>query len=111
MAIRKKYTVVYETEYETDGDTINRLPVLEEDVVFVRKYHYQSKINNNGARRSISYGAIAQSMDPNDLHEATPLLLHSRLNELLTPPADECKRVGKVIGKSEENYSLIFVGR
>merc|ERR1739846_99647 len=35
-------------------------------------------------------------LDPSDLHEATPLLLQSRLINLITAPKDTYKRVGLI---------------
>ena len=92
--------------YPTERPIVNRLPILEEEGVFFRKHHYESKKNNN-VRRSSYYGAIAPNMDPefssrSSLQEATPLLLQSRLSELVTPPTDHYKRVGKVLGKAGE---------
>ena len=97
MTIRR-CTVVFETE----EPTINRLPVIEEDIVFFRKYQYTTTVKNNNRRRSITYQALmdpSDHLDPSDLHEATPLLLQSRLINLITAPKDTYKRVGKVIGK------------
>ena len=94
--------------YETQGPIVNTMPVIEEEIVFFRKYRYPSNINNN-ARRSVCYGAIAPNMDPDELHEATPLLLQSRLNNLITPPTDLYKRVGKVIGKTCVEYRTVYI--
>ena len=91
----KMCTILYDTE---EGEPIiNRLPVIEEEVVFFTKHRYQSRRNNNNARRSVCYGSANANLDPSDLHEATPLLLQSRLDTLITPPIDSYKRVGKVI--------------
>ena len=91
----KMCTILYDTE---EGEPIiNRLPVIEEEVVFFTKHRYQSRRNNNNARRSVCYGSANANLDPSDLHEATPLLLQSRLDTLITPPIDSYKRVGKVV--------------
>ena len=61
------------------------------------------------AKRSISLEDVSQTMDPSDLHEATPLLLQARLNVLLKPPKARYKRVGKVIGKIGKLEIRIFL--
>ena len=99
-------TILYDTE---DGEPIiNRLPVIEEEVVFFRKYRYPPRKNNNNARRSVCYGSVNPNMDPDDLHEATPLLLQSRLDNLITPPTDSYKRVGKVIWQTWKQRIICF---
>ena len=85
-----------------DDLEINLLPLLEGDGSLRRYYRRYLKRYKQKAparrRRSFSLNHLDEDMDPNDLHEATPLLLLSRLNQLLTPPQDQYKRVGKVIG-------------
>ena len=68
---------------------------------FISLYRKPSK-RKAPARRSFSLQDLNHNMDPDDLHEATPLLLLSRLNSIITPPQDQYKRVGKVIGKASE---------
>ena len=100
----KMTTIIYDTE---EGDPIiNRLPVIQEEVVFFTKHRYQSRRNNNNARRSVCYGSVNPNLDPDDLHEATPLLLQSRLDNLITAPTDSYKRVGKVIWQAWKLYKI-----
>ena len=105
----RRYTIICKPE----SSIIERLPVLEEDVMFYRQSSKQSKKKGNaGRRRTISLGDVGQT--PIELHEATPLLLRARLSILLTPPEDQYRRVGKVIGKIVKldlNYVLSLTNK